>query len=102
MRLLLLAVSVVLSVSLLEVGLRLLTPYPVTTTSNRTWHPSLGYVTSSGLPDVDEWGFRNSGVTLADADIAVVGDSMVYGANVASRDTYPAKVAELSAKRRNT
>ena len=99
MRLLLLCASILVSLSLLEVGLRMLTPYPVTRTSNKTSHPRLGYVTSSDLSDVDEWGFRNVGPTLAEADIVLVGDSMVYSAGVSYRDSFAPKLAERTGRR---
>jgi hypothetical protein len=99
MKLLVLSLSVALSIALLEIGLRLLTPYPITKESNKASHPRLGYVTSSALPDVDEHGFRNTGQTLEDADVALVGDSMVYSAGVKTRYAFAPQLAARTGRR---
>ena len=89
----LLVASLIVAVILLEIGLRLLTPFPVTTTTNRIEHSRLGYTLSPALADVDERGFRNTGQKLEDADLAIIGDSHVYGNNVTSEDSFPAILA---------
>jgi len=98
-RLSLLAAAIVVSLSILEIGLRVLTPYPVTTSSNKADHPRLGYVNSSQLPDVDAHGFRNSRLTLEDAEVALVGDSMVWSVNVHSEESFAAELAARSGRR---
>ncbi len=97
-RLLLLLASTLLCLAFLEGALRLLTPFPITQGSNRRLHPRLGYVVDSWLPDVDEDGFRNRGVTLADAEIVVVGDSHTYGYNVESEQSFPSVLSRLTGR----
>ena len=88
---LLLCVSCLVSLVLLEVGLRIFTHFPVTETSNRVADPILGYHYLTTLADIDESGFRNPpGHT---AEIAAIGDSHTYGVNVASEQSWPAQLA---------
>jgi hypothetical protein len=94
-----LTLSLGFSLFMLEAGLRLLTPYPVTENSNKRDHERLGYVLSSDLPDVDEQGFRNRGRTLADADLVVVGDSHVQGFGVTYGEDFPSQLGERTGRR---
>ena len=93
-----LVLSLATSLLILEGGLRLLTPYPVTYTSNKQDHDRLGYVLSSKLADVDDLGFRNEGRTLSQADLVVVGDSHVHGTGVALGDDFPSRLAEITGR----
>ena len=90
-----LILSLAVSLLILEGGLRALTTYPLTASSNKQDHSRLGYVLSSGLPDVDELGFRNRSGTLAKASLTLVGDSHVHGTGVALGDDFPSRLGEL-------
>ena len=68
--------------------LRLLTPYPVNTSSNMVPHPKLGYVLDPKLSDVDAKGFRNPNVP-EQADLVAIGDSHTQGLNAASAESWP-------------
>ena len=68
--------------------LRLLTHFPVNTSSNMVPHPQLGYVLDSRLSDVDDNGFRNPQVPET-ADIIAIGDSHTQGINVDSDTSWP-------------
>lgn len=92
-------VSLVISLVLAEVVLRVATPFPITELSNRLADPDFGYVVSDGVPDVDARGFRNRGVSLDDADVVVVGDSHTYGYNVDVAHAFPYVLGQLSGKR---
>lgn len=74
---------------MVEIGLRVVTPFPITDHSNKKSHSQLAYTLDSDLPDVDALGFRNSRWTLDQADLAVIGDSHVYGVNVAAEQNFP-------------
>ena len=90
---LLLSVSCLVSLVLLEVGLRIFTEFPITELSNRVPDPILGYRYSTSLKDIDESGFRNPPGHAA--NIAALGDSHTYGVNVASEQTWPAQLGRL-------
>ena len=96
--LLLAGLTAIVAIVILEMALRLLTPYPITEDSNKAPHPKLGYVLSSDFPEVDEAGFRNPSQRLDSARIAVIGDSHTYGENVAAADNYPSILAQLTGK----
>lgn len=74
---------------LVEVGLRMATPFPITEESNKKPHPDLVYTLDPAFPDVDASGFRNSRWTLDQADLAVIGDSHTYGVNVDAEQSFP-------------
>lgn len=54
--------------------------------------PVLGHAHEPGRAGMDAWGFRNEGVPQR-ADVACVGDSQTYGANIRARDTWPRALA---------
>jgi hypothetical protein len=95
----LLALSLALSLALIEVGLRLLTPFPIHEDSNKRAHPVLGYVLAGSLADVDSRGFRNASTRLEDAEVVVVGDSHTYGVNASADESFPARLAEITGAR---
>jgi hypothetical protein len=76
---LVLAVSLALSLAVLEGGLRAFTPYP-----------------TDALPEVDARGFRNPTTRREDARIVVVGDSHTYGVNASAAESFPARLARLT------
>lgn len=90
----LLVAAVLGSLVVLEIGLRLLTVFPVTFQSNRTEHPTLAYVVSPSLPDTDEHGFRNSDCSPDRSPVLALGDSHTYGNNVIASESFPAQLAE--------
>jgi hypothetical protein len=83
----LLIASVAVSLALLETGLRIFTPYPVSWTSNQIRHEKLGYVMDPGLVEIDKSGFRNK--NQPSADIIAIGDSFTFGTNVVSGHSWP-------------
>ncbi len=90
----LLVTSIIFSLVLCEVGLRLFTPFPVTEESNKTDDPVLGYRLSTHLDDVDQHGFRNR--PKETYDIAALGDSHTYGNNVSSDQTWSALLGDMT------
>ncbi len=91
--LLLLLLSTSIALVLLEIGLRVFTPLPVTTESNRADDPRLGYVMARSYPGVDERGFRNPPGAFDVADLVFVGDSHTFGYNVGGEQSFPSVVA---------
>ena len=88
--------SVIVSILILELGLRALTPFPIHgPLVNRIPHEALGYVLSQGLPYVDKDGFRNP---HADSyvDIVTLGDSHTYGVNVPFEHSWPYQLADMT------
>ena len=81
--LLTLTVSLIISLIVLEIGLRNFGPY----LSYRVDHEKLGYVMNPSMSDIDENGFRNK--KLASVDIVALGDSHTYGYNVSSDKSWP-------------
>lgn len=92
--LLLFTVSLIGSLILCEMGLRIFTPFPITKSSNKIQDPNLGYRLSPGLADVDTSGFRNPSDTQH--VLAAVGDSHTYGVNVPSAQSWPAALQSRS------
>lgn len=95
----LLAATCCLMVLVVEMGLRVLTPFPVTDSSNKKSHPELVYTLDPDLPDVDASGFRNDRWTLDQADLAVIGDSHTYGVNVTAERSFPAVLAARTGRK---
>ena len=89
--------TTLLSLVLMELLLRLFTPFPITASSNKVYHPKLLYVMNSGLPDIDRRGFRNPDDERDEPvyEIVTIGDSHTYGYNVVSAQTWPAQLASM-------
>ena len=91
----LLAISVLLSLLVLEVGLRFLTPFPVHgEMANRVAHPLLGYTLDPSNSEVDADGFRNPAAE-GNFSIVAIGDSHTQGFNVVSAESYPQQLASM-------
>ncbi len=90
----LLVTSIIFSLFLCEIGLRLFTPFPISEESNKTDDPVLGYRLSTHLDDVDQHGFRNR--PKETYDIAALGDSHTYGNNVSSDQTWPSLLGKMT------
>jgi hypothetical protein len=75
-----------------ELGLRVVTPLPITEQSHTVFHPGLGYVLDPSLPDIDRRGFRNPRA-LRQSDLVTIGDSHTYGVNVPSHESWPQQLA---------
>ena len=82
-----LVISLIISLVILEVGLRVFTPFPVSRVSNRVEHEKLGHVMNANMEEIDEHGFRNN--ILPSINIVALGDSHTYGFNVASENSWP-------------
>jgi len=92
---LLLAISILISLLILEIGLRMLTPFPIHgEMANRVAHPVLGYTLDPANGEVDADGFRNA---TADGhyDIVVMGDSHTQGFNVMPDESWPQQLADM-------
>jgi hypothetical protein len=93
---LVLASSVLISLIVLEIGLRVLSATLIFSPKNtQVYDERLGRRIDPSLPDIDDNGFRNPGVPET-ADIAVLGDSHTYGVNVVSGESWPAQLARMS------
>lgn len=86
--LLLMSASMIGSLIICEIALRLFTPFPINKTSNKIEDDDLGYRMTSKLADIDKWGFRNPSKTQG--VLAAIGDSHTYGINVRSEEAWPA------------
>ena len=84
----LLSVSLIASLILCEIGLRVPTPFPVNKSSNKIDDAVLGYRMNSKLAGVDSSGFRNPSENQR--VLAAIGDSHTFGFNVTPEDTWPA------------
>jgi hypothetical protein len=93
---LLLLASLLISVGLGEVALRVFTDFPVSTVSNKTDDSRLGYRLSPASREVDANGFRNDGGKADSYVVAAIGDSHTFGNNVRSADAWPAVFERLS------
>jgi lysophospholipase L1-like esterase len=90
--------TVLLLVSLvfIDVGLRLLTPFPIHAfKANQVDDDILLYRLDQSLGGIDSNGFRN--VSTADkVDIVAIGDSHTYGVNVVSEESWPSRLAVMT------
>ncbi len=91
--------SLAVALLVLEMGLRLMTPFPISLTSNRIDHPKLGYTLDPKFRDIDQHGFRNIEVTLEEADLAIIGDSQTYGINVSTKNNFPSIIASMTGRK---
>jgi hypothetical protein len=90
----LLIISIFISFAIGEILLRAFTVFPIHSAfANRKFHPSLGWVMDSAIPDIDCNGFRNACV-MEHPDIVTIGDSHTYGYNVKREDSWPMQLAK--------
>ena len=88
--------SIIVSLAVLEVGLRILSAFLIYSPKNsQVYDEKLGRRIDSSLADIDENGFRNPSVPER-ADIVALGDSHTYGVNVKSENAWPAQLARMS------
>ena len=93
---LLLVASAVVSVAILEIGLRWLTIFPIhTNLANRVPDAELGYRMDPALPDIDDSGFRNPR-SQRPATVVTIGDSHTFGFNVKWDRSWPQQLSLLS------
>jgi hypothetical protein len=92
-------VTLILCLAMGEAVLRGFTPFPITEASNTRPDPVLGYVMDSEFEDIDTNGFRNKDVTVAQADIAVIGDSHAYGYNSPLEASFPSVIARKTGRK---
>ncbi|MCI0480606.1 MAG: hypothetical protein L0213_03340, partial [Candidatus Dadabacteria bacterium] len=95
-KILILASSIIVTLILLEAGLRILTAFLIYSPKNNlVYDDRLGRKFVPSVLDIDDNGFRNPGVP-GEVDIVVVGDSHTYGVNVQSEKSWPAQLARMS------
>lgn len=95
-KILIITSSIILTLVLLEAGLRILTAFLIYSPKNNlVYDDRLGRKFVPSVLDIDENGFRNPGVP-GEVDIAVLGDSHTYGVNVKSENSWPAQLARMS------
>lgn len=90
----LVAVSVGISLLGLELALRVLTPFPINTRSNKQRDAELVYVLDPALSDVNEAGFRNDDIT-EDSPVYAIGDSHTYGVHARSEKAWPKQLEAI-------
>lgn len=80
-------VSLLAALILCEIGMRALTHFPISKSSNKIHDANLGYRLDPRLEQVDPHGFRN----LPDTPkvFAAIGDSHTFGNNVFSKQAWP-------------
>jgi hypothetical protein len=90
--------AALLCVILAEIGLRILTPFPIHAPyANRLPHATRLYQIDPALPDVDTRGFRNPRAKR-DYDIAAIGDSHTYGNNTTWDQAWPYQLGNMTGK----
>lgn len=95
-KILILTSSIILTLILLEAGLRILTAFLIYSPKNNlVYDDRLGRKFVPSVLDIDENGFRNPGVP-EEIDIVAIGDSQTYGVNVKSENSWPAQLARMS------
>ena len=78
----------VICVTLAEIGLRALTPFPIHgKKANKIYDADFGYRLNPSHPSSDKFGFRNKGEK--ERVFAAVGDSHTYGSNVRQEQSWP-------------
>lgn len=87
------ALAAVLALAAAEAGLRLVTPLPIYSGSNRVPDSLLVYRTDPALRDVDSSGYRNP--EGHPRRIVAIGDSHTYGYNVSSEDSWPHELGAM-------
>ena len=90
----LLLCSVFFSLVILEVGLRLFTPHPITVSSNKIADPVLRYKMNPWMKGIDKNGFRNEKV-LTTAKLVALGDSHTYSRNALPQDAWPKQLGRM-------
>lgn len=78
-----------------EIGVRILTPFPINTTSNMVPDQYLGYRVDPRHNEIDEAGFRNPGVPN-EAQVVALDDSHTFGYNVTTDESWPRQLGQLT------
>ncbi len=95
-KIILITSSVLVSLILIELGLRLIAPvFIYSPLENQIEDDKLGRVMDPALKDIDENGFRNPD-SIEQADIVALGDSHTYGVNVVSEKSWPRQLGDMS------
>lgn len=92
-----LGLGALLSIGVLEVGLRVLTDHPLPQEPTRVRDDVLGYRMNPAFAEIDARGFRNV-QALDRANIVTIGDSHTYGFNVDDSDSWPSLLAASTGK----
>jgi lysophospholipase L1-like esterase len=96
-RLLLAGAGLVVALAAAEIGLRVFTPHPTHTDSNKVADEALGHRVDPGMPGIDASGFRNPEV-LERADIVALGDSHTYGVSASPAGSWPRQLSALTGR----
>ncbi|MCH7950250.1 MAG: SGNH/GDSL hydrolase family protein [Candidatus Dadabacteria bacterium] len=92
----LLTLSLIVSLILLELGLRFVVPHLINLAyTNTIYDDKLGHRINKSLYGIDENGFRNPKI-LEQVDIAVLGDSHTYGVNASLENSWPQQLAKMA------
>jgi lysophospholipase L1-like esterase len=91
----LLAISILLSLLLLEVAVRMVLDPVDYLLPTLVEDPNLGHRVEADTGGHDEWGFRNR-ERPGSAQIVAIGDSMTYGIAARSQESWPAALGELT------
>lgn len=94
-----LLLSIVVSIGMGEVLLRVFTPFPLGTKSHKIADVNLGYRLSPAMADADDEGFRNSDGKHRNYKVAALGDSNTYGNNVESALSWPGQFEEVTGQK---
>jgi len=88
--------SIVISLILLELGLRFVIPLLINLPNgNKIDDDKLGHTVNKSLSGIDENGFRNPEI-LEQADIVFLGDSHTYGINASLEESWPQQLAKMA------
>ena len=86
----------VLCLALAEVGLRVLTPFPIHgEKANKIYDIDAGYRLNPGHPNIDEHGFRNRRGDRPRV-VAALGDSHTFGSNVKPEEAWPVQFENMT------
>jgi len=95
-KLALITFSLIVSLILLELGLRFVVPLLINLPyRNKIYDDKLGHTVNKSLSGIDENGFGNPEI-LEQADIVVLGDSHTYGIHVNSEQSWPQQLAKMA------
>lgn len=85
---LVLLIATMVSLSLVELGLRSFSEFPLQMARHTVPHGQLGYVLNTSVSGVDPNGFRNHSLQQH-PQIVAIGDSHTYGLGVSSEQSWP-------------
>jgi len=88
-------ISLIISLLLAEITLRILTNFPNVARNNLRLDSNFGFKVNTDLKDIDKFGFRNIYKKSENFQVSAIGDSHTYSYGVKSKNSWPSQLEKM-------